>query len=148
MGLCRMSYKGFSFWIPDIDMQLMFYYIYKEMIKTQYHFTQKTKLLRMTDFLVRGYAFGDLWLGWEKYFTTEEDSRTMVLLLENVRLNMQDKGNEISAEEIETIPIDDSHFKRCIDRPFPVPELVRITVALIQMVNGTWDVARNNKNLL
>lgn len=148
MGLCRMSYAGFSFWIPDLDMQLMLYYIYGEMVKPQYHFTQKTELLRETDFLVQGYAFGELWLGWNKYLTREEDSRTMILLLENVKLHFQNIGAEISAEEIEAIPIDDSHFKMCIDKPYDVSQLITIINALIRMINGTWDVAQNNKNLL
>jgi hypothetical protein len=109
---------------------------------------KKTDFLKETDMLVQGYAFGELWLGWKKYITTEEESKTMIELLENIKINLQNKSPEISTEEIQAIPIDDSHFKRCIASPFPVSELMKITEALTQMVSGTWDIIQNNKNLL
>lgn len=126
MGLCKMVYGNSSFRIPDLDMQLMFYYIYEEMLKVQYHFAFKETFLAATDFLVKGYAFGELWLSWNKFLQTEQESGTMVGLFENVKIHLQNKGPEISAEEIEAIAIDDSHFKMFLESPFPVSKLIRI----------------------
>ncbi len=101
-------------------MQMMSYYIYEEMLKSQYHFALKKTFLAATDFFVKGYVFGDLWIGWHKFLQAEQESGIMVWLLENVKIHLQNKGPEISAEEIETIPTDDSHFKMFLDSSFPV----------------------------
>lgn len=143
MGLCEMTYGSSSFLVRDLEMQLMFFYIHEEMLDSRYFFAGKAAFLARLDFYAKGYALGELRLGWNRFIKTEQESETLIALLGNLMVRLQNKGPEISAEEIEDIPVDDFHFKMYLESPFPVVRLILIAEALIQMVSGSWDQSRN-----
>lgn len=139
-----MSYKDCDFWIAEHFMQIMFHYIYEELVKPEYVFTDKEEFLYVTRFHIDGYSTGIMWLGWEKFVETEDEIQAMIVLLEKVKLGLL-KEEYISVKELEAIPSEDTFFKSINNSPLATSELVRIFDALINLLNGTW--AYNNHDL-
>lgn len=144
MPISNMSYNGCDFWIAENFMQIMYHYIYEELVKPEYIFTDKEKFLYETRFHIDGYSTGIMWLGWITFVKSEAEIQTMIGLLERVKSGLL-KEEYISVEELQAIPSEDTFFKNSHHGPFPTSELLRISNALIELLNGTW--AFNNHDL-
>ncbi|OCA74793.1 hypothetical protein BBI00_10815 [Chryseobacterium arthrosphaerae] len=128
-----------GFYISESFMQLAIYYISEELKKSQYTFVNKTELLDTLDSSIKGYDKGFLVLLWDEELEGTVDEQTMILLLQNVKASLMNKGDMISLTELKAIPTDDPDFERLYSRnPFPTSELIKIMDALIQMLNGSW----------
>lgn len=138
MPTCKIQYKNKGFLIEEFFMQTMYCYIYHELIKDKYVFSKKDDLLYSIKFHIDGYSTGIMWLGWEDYIDTDLDISTMILVLENLKVELNKKGKEISVEELQEISTEDDYFKRCHNIPFEVSELIKILDTLIKMLKGTW----------
>ena len=128
-----------GFWIHEIYMQLAYFYIYDELVKQQYIITNKDDLLYSIKFHIDGYSTGSMSLGWENYTQNPNDKQTIITALQNVIINLQNKGTFISSSELLTISSDDDYFKMYYRNPFPVAELIKIIDALIQLLEGNWN---------
>lgn len=144
MPISKMSYNDCDFWIAEHFMQIMYHYIYKELVKPEYIFTDKEDFLYETRFHIDGYSTGIMWLGWGKFVNSEAEIQTMIRLLENVKSGLL-KEEYISVEELQAIPSEDTFFKSFNNTPLATSEFVRIANALISLLNGTW--AYNNHDL-
>jgi hypothetical protein len=141
MSTVPIKYNGNSgFEIADEFMQLLFHYIKEEVVKPQYILTKKEDLISGLTFEINGYSSGNLSLRWNNIFINSTEEQTMTQVLQNVIINLQNKGTFISIAEMQAIPTDeDDHFKHLFSRnPFPTSELIKIVNALIQMLQGTW----------
>ncbi|OIV42234.1 hypothetical protein [Flavobacterium johnsoniae] len=136
--------KGFN--IAEDFMQLMIYYIHEELKNPQYTFINKNLFVIGHEGIINGVASGYLTLPWKRILVSIEEEQTMVQILKNVKIALQNKGAFISVSELQSIQTDDKDFKYLYSRnPFPVTELIRIIDVLIQMLQGTW--ASNNYDM-
>ncbi|SDJ21432.1 hypothetical protein [Chryseobacterium jejuense] len=139
MPTSKMSYKeDKGFWIEESFMQLVFHYIYKELIKSQYNLTNKNQLLEEMKFDIDGYTTGSMSLGWRRLIESSSDIQTLIQVLEHVKLDLNSKGMYISVQELQNIQTEDNEFKYYYTHPFPISGPIKIVNALIQMLNGTW----------
>ena len=141
MSTVPIKYNGnLGFEIADEFMQLLFHYIKEEIVKPQYNLTNKEDLISGLTFEINGYSSGNLSLRWDDMFINSTEEQTMIQVLQNVITNLQNKGSSISVAEMQAIPTDDDdNFKLLYSRkPFPTLELIKISNALIQMLQGTW----------
>ena len=141
MATAFIQYKnGKGFDIAEDFMQLVFYYIYEELIKSQYSFTKKNLFIMDFESVINGYQSSYLTLGWSEILTNSLEERTMIQILQNVKTSFQSKGIYISVSELQSIPTEDKDFKILYSRnPFPIVELIKIIDTLIKMLEGTWD---------
>ncbi|MGE8552402.1 MAG: hypothetical protein ACN6OB_00510 [Chryseobacterium jejuense] len=139
MANCKIVYKNDKgFWIAESFSQLFMHYIYKELQKPQYIFSNKQELLEDLEDNINGYCNGYIGLNWEGLMSSAEE-QTMIQVLQNVKISLQNKGASISVAELKSIPTEDIHFQYILDKkPFPTSELIRVINALIQMLQGTW----------
>jgi hypothetical protein len=136
---CKITYKeDKGFWIEEVFMQLIYHYIYDELIKPQYNVPNKNQLLDEIKFHIDGYSTGVMSLGWYGFIESDVEIQTMIQVLENVKLSLNNKGQYISVSELQSIPTEDDEFKFYYSTPFPIPELIKVLNALIQMLNNTW----------
>lgn len=132
------DHKGF--WIHESFMQLVFHYIYDEIKKTEYNFTNKNQLLEEIKFQIDGYSCGSVSLGWYGFVENNIEKQSMITALQNIKTYLQSLGAHISITQLQSIPTEDEDFKRLYSRkPFPVSELVKILNALIEMLKGNWN---------
>ncbi len=142
------DYKNKGFQISDIYMQLALYYINEELKKNQYIFTNKGYLQRYHESIINGNMAGWFAFLWDEKLSNSSDEQTMLQVLENVKITLQNKGSFISVAELQTIPTEDKDFKRFYGRyPFPISELIKIIDALIQMLQGTWESTNYNMDI-
>ncbi|WP_038331477.1 hypothetical protein [Empedobacter falsenii] len=142
------DYKNKGFQISDIYMQLALYYINEELKKNQYIFTNKGYLQRYHESIINGNMAGWFAFLWDEKLSNSLDEQTMLQVLENVKITLQNKGSFISVAELQTIPTEDKDFKRFYGRyPFPISELIKIIDALIQMLQGTWESTNYNMDI-
>ena len=142
------DYKNKGFQISDIYMQLVLYYINEELKKNQYIFTNKGYLQRYHESIINGNMAGWFAFLWDEKLSNSSDEQTMLQVLENVKITLQNKGSFISVAELQTIPTEDKDFKRFYGRyPFPTSELIKVIDALIQMLQGTWESTNYNMDI-
>lgn len=127
-----------GFYIAEIFMQLTWHYVNQEIVKNQYSFTNKAKILRKLHSGINGFNTGYLVLSWDTSLANTTEEQTMVQVLQNVKSTVQSKGAYITVEELQAIPTEDEDFKIFYRDPFPTAELIKILDALIQMLQGTW----------
>lgn len=142
MARTFIDYKeGKGFEINEAFIQLAFSYIFQEVKKNQYNFSNKQDLLGDFEDKINGYRNGYLILGWdEEVITSQTEEQMMLQVLQNVKTTLQGKGNYISVSELQSIPTEDEDFKILYSRkPFPTAELIKIIDALIKMLQGNWD---------
>lgn len=136
---CKITYKeDKGFWIEEVFMQLIYHYIYDELIKPEYNVPNKNQLLDEIKFHIDGYSTGVMSLGWYGFIESDVEIQTMIQVLENVKLSLNNKGQYISVSDLQSIPTEDDEFKFYYSTPFPIPELIKVLNALIQMLNNTW----------
>lgn len=129
--------KGFN--IAEDFIQLMIYYIHEELEKPQYAFINKNLFVMGHEGIINGISSGYLTLPWKRILVSTEEEQTMIQILQNVKIALQNKGAFISVSELQSIQTDDEDFKYLYSRnPFPVAELIKIIDVLIQMLQGTW----------
>jgi len=139
--------KGFE--INEAFIQLAIYYICKEAKESQYVFSNKQELIEDFEEKINGIQNGWMVLAWyDEVITSPAEVQTMLQVLQNVKITLQSKGNNISVAELQSIPSDDSGFKNLYSRkPFPTIELIKIIDALIKMLQGTWDSTNYNMDI-
>lgn len=135
--------NGIGFNIAEEFMQLMIYYVQEELEKPQYTFRNKNLFIMGHEGIINGISSGYLTLPWKKILVSIEEEHTMIQILQNVKITLQNKGAVISVSELQSIQTDDEDFKYLYSRnPFPVTELIKVIDVLIQMLKCTW--ASNN----
>lgn len=139
------DHKGF--YIAEIFMQLTWHYVNQEIVKNQYSFTNKQKLLWNLHSGINGFDAGYLVLTWDTSLANTTEEQIMVQVLQNVKITLQSKGAYITVEELQAIPTEDEDFKIFYRDPFPTAELVKILDALIQMLQGTWTSTDYNMEI-
>jgi len=140
MSQTKIEYEGGKgFWINEVFVQLAFHFIYDEMLKPSYVFTNKPDLLYDCLAIINGHRSGVLVLNWDDDLEGAEDEQQMILLLTNVVATLRSKGAYIPAAELQAMPTEDAHWLRVMDKDFPVAELVRICEALIQLLRRSWE---------
>ncbi len=138
--------KGFN--IAEDYMQLMIYYIHEELKKPQYIFENKNLINIDNESIINGYQSSYLTLGWDDMFINSTEEQTMIQVLQNVKTNLQNKGEWISVDELQAIPTEDEYIKGLYSRkPFPTTELIKIIDSLIQMLQGTWTSDNYNMKI-
>lgn len=149
MARTFIDYKeGKGFEINEVYIQLAFCYIYQEAKKAYYNFSNKDDLMYDFETSINGLRHGYLVLNWDDDLVNQSDEQTMLQVLENVKITLQNKGSFISVAELQTIPTEDKDFKRFYGRyPFPISELIKIIDALIQMLQGTWESTNYNMDI-
>lgn len=139
MSDTKIDYKnGKGFWIAEIFIQLAWHYVNQEIVKNQYSFTNKAKILRKLHSGINGFNTGYLVLSWDNSIINSTEEQTMILVLQTVKTTLQNKGAFISVSELQSIPTEDEDFKIYYRDPFPTVEIIKILDALIQMLQGTW----------
>ncbi len=140
MADCKLVYKNNKgFWIHETYAQLVFQFIYNELRKTNYTFTNKENILYDCKGIVNGWFKGYIGLSWDEDLVSQADEQMMILALQNTITTLKEKGKYITVAEQRAMPTEDEHWKRVMDRDFPVSELVRILNTLINMLQGTWE---------
>ncbi|MEN2401525.1 hypothetical protein GKZ90_0017165 [Flavobacterium sp. MC2016-06] len=130
--------NNLGFWVHEIYMQLAYCYIYDELIKPQYSIINKDDMLYSIKFHIDGYSTGIMSLGWENYTNSQSDKQMIILVLQSVKTNLQNKGAIITITELQAIPTQDDHFKTYYRDPFPTYQLIKIVDALIEIIQGDW----------
>ncbi|MGL6126889.1 hypothetical protein [Chryseobacterium artocarpi] len=138
MGSIGLMYKDKGFWLAKCVAQFAMHYIRLELEKPQYLFTQKEDLLEDLSDNINGYCSGYVGLNWDNVIEPAEE-QIMAEVLRNVKHALENKGTEISADELMSISTEDHTLQYIFDQPFPVSEMVRVISILIQMVEGSWD---------
>jgi hypothetical protein len=127
-----------GFYISNIFMQLLIHYINEELKKSQHIFTNKNKFLYDNESIISGVRAGYFALTWDSTIVNSTEEQTMIQILQTVKTTLQNKGAFISVSELQGIPTSDEDFKIFYRDPFPTAELIKISDALIQMLQGTW----------
>jgi len=131
---------NYGFYIAESFMQLAMYYIYTEAKNPQYIFSDKSGLLRDFRFKIDGIENPYFVLSWSSIFIDFTDEQTMITVLQNVMINLQNRGMYISLGELQEIDSVDFEFKNSYSRkPFPTSEIIKIIEALVQTMQGTWS---------
>lgn len=146
MSDTKITYKGNKgFWINRSFIQLVYYYMYNELNKSQYNISDKDDLLYSIKFNLDGYSEG-MSLNWSQL--NQLDEQVMLQILQNIRANLQGKGKYISIDELQGVATEDDDFKTFYSRkPFPTAELIKIIDTLIKMFQGTWDSTNYNMDI-
>lgn len=141
MATTKIDYKnGKGFWINEAFMQLAINYIYQEIQKPQYIFTNKQDLIEDLLDDLNGHTKGYLVLMWHEYLQNQSDEQSMIQVLQGVKIILQNKGAFITLLELKSISTEDKDFKLFYSRkPFPTSELIKIINALTQILQGTWN---------
>lgn len=127
-------------------MQLLFNYLYNEVQKDHYIFSEKDDLVDDFKEGSKGWCKGYFALSWEEILKSYSDEQNLINLLQNTKIILQNKESTISVAEIQSIDVDDDTFKYLFSRkPFPTSELLKIIDVLIEMLQGTWN--SNNYNM-
>jgi hypothetical protein len=127
-----------GFYISNIFVQLLIYYINEELKKSQYLFTKKSLFLYDHESIINGHESGYFTLPWKRTIENSTEELTMIQILQTVKTTIQNKGAFIPLTELQGITTSDSDFKLFYRKPFPTVELIKILDALIQMLQGTW----------
>ena len=127
-----------GFYISNIFIQLIIYYINEEFKGSQYALTNKNSILNYHESVINGHQSGYFSLCWNLYLTDLTEEQSMIQILQTVKTTIQNKGAFVSVSELQSIPTSDSDFKLFYKKPFPTVELIKILDALIQMLQGTW----------
>ncbi|WP_316757780.1 hypothetical protein [Pedobacter aquatilis] len=139
-------YKNKGFWINENFMQLLFNYLYNEIQKNHYIFSEKDNLVDDFKEGAKGWCKGYFALSWEEILKSYSDEQNLINLLQNTKIILQNKESTISVAEIQSIDVEDDTFKYLFSRkPFPTSELLKIIDVLIEMLQGTWN--SNNYNM-
>ena len=149
MADCKITYSNNKgFWIAESFMQLVLFYISKEISKPQYTIPNKSLFMEDLQFKIDGYTNGYMTLGWGGFIDGSVEKQTMIQVLQNVKTSLQNKGANIPVSELISIPTQDDTLKYMLDKkPFPTVELIRVIDALIQMLEGTWNSDNYDMNL-
>ena len=139
MSRVDIDYKGKGFVTSDLFIQLALFYINEELKNDKYTFSEKNLLLQYNEEVTNGVFAGWFTFFWDSYLLNLRDEQTMIQILENVKSAIRIKGDFISVEELQSIPTKDGDFKLLYRRPFPTTELIRIFIALSEMLKGTWQ---------
>lgn len=140
MADTKIDYKSEKgFWIHEAYIQLVFHFIYRELQKDKYSFTNKPNLLLDCEGKINGWTNGYLVLMWHEYINGAIEEQKMIQLLQNVITDLKTKGTYITIAELRALPTQDEHWKSNMDKNFPTKELIRIINALIQILNNTWE---------
>ena len=139
MSRADIDYKGKGFVTSDLFIQLALFYINEELKNDKYTFSEKNLLLKYNEEVTNGVFAGWFAFFWDSYLLNLRDEQTMIQILENVKSAIRIKGDFISVEELQSIPTKDGDFKLLYRRPFPTTELIRIFIALSEMLKGTWQ---------
>lgn len=140
MADAKLDYKQKKgFWIHETYAQLIFQFIYAEIQKPQYIFSNKIELLEDCEDIINGVTNGYMALMWHEYLINQTDEQTMIQVLKNIIIKLQIKGRYITIVELKAMSSQDQHWKAVMNRDFPVSELIRIFNALIQILEGSWE---------
>ncbi|MEN2398877.1 hypothetical protein GKZ90_0003780 [Flavobacterium sp. MC2016-06] len=140
MADAKIDYKNdIGFWIHETYMQLVFHFIYAELQKTKYDFINKPELLLDCEGKINGWTNGYLVLTWNRFICGTIEEQTMIHLLQNVIIHLENKEKYITIAELQVMPTEDEHWKSVMDKDFPISELIRIFNTLIQMLQGVWE---------
>ncbi|MCA1919676.1 MAG: hypothetical protein LDL38_09775 [Flavobacterium piscis] len=85
--------KGFN--IAEEFMQLMIYYIHKELEKPQYAFINKNLFIMGHEGIINGISSGYLTLPWKRILVSTEEEQTMIQILQNVKISLQNSIAQI-----------------------------------------------------
>ena len=149
MAVTFIDYKeNKGFYIHEDFMQLAFIFIYAELrIPNKYNFINKEDLISDCESKVNGVHSGYFVLSWEKDLVGESEEQLMIELLQSIINELNSKGELIKAFELESMETEDTHWKRIMDKPIPVKELIRIFNALIEMLNDDWNSTNYNMDI-
>jgi len=141
MGKTWVEYeKDKGFWISEPMMQLVLHYIVEEIEKPEHPLPDKSDLLMLLRWDIDGYTRSYMSIRLFDEIESPEDEQMMIQVLRDVKETLSNRGSHISVEELMNIPTRDMTLKYILDKkPFPTAELIRVTDALIQMLERTWD---------
>ena len=72
-------------------------------------------------------------------YPNQEDEQEMIFLLENIIVKLQNKGEYISIEELQSFTPEATDWKNFWSKPFRTINLLNIFDALIKTLKGEWD---------
>lgn len=125
-----------GFWVVEDVMELVFQYIYKELKSGKYTFSKIDGLLLDAEHIINGFVRGWLVLMWDEDIQEEQE---MIRLLEKIVLDLEQKGEYISVEELQTFPSKAEDWKNFWNKPFKTQNLLNIFDAMIKMLKGEWE---------
>ena len=136
-----------GFYIGESFIQLAMYYIYTEALKPQYVFSNKANVLLDMKYKIDGIQSTYFTLMWSSLLNGSSDEQSMIAVLQNTRINLQNKGAYIAISELQALDSDDFDFKYFFGKNFPTSELIKIIDALIQIMQGTWTSTNYDMNI-
>ena len=140
MAEAKIVYKdNKGFWIAEDAMELAFQYIYTELKTGNYHFSMMENLLYDCEVVINGWNRSYLTLTWKYDLPNSEDEQEMIFLLENIIVKLQNKGEYISIEELQSFTPEATDWKNFWSKPFRTINLLNIFDALIKTLKGEWD---------
>jgi hypothetical protein len=92
-----------GFWITESFMQLVWCYVFQEIIKPQYNFTNKQEIVEDIELDINGIHSGYLVLTWNDYLINSSEEQTMIQVLQNVKTTLQNKESYRQGKAIRQI---------------------------------------------
>lgn len=140
----KIDYKeGKGFWIAEIYMELTYEYILQAIDNIEDNLNIREELIEDIEFNINGLAKGMLTLTWHSFLKNDEQVDEMIFVLNNTKNLLLDKGEYISAEELNKYEIKKEDVASKWPKPIKTSEVIKIVEALILMLNDEWDKPNN-----
>lgn len=128
-----------GFYVGETAMELTYQYIFAELQKENYVFSNKEDVLFDAETAAKGRCSTWLALMWHETLTSQSDELEMIRVLETVVADLETKEEHISVEELQSFSSDAEDWNDSWSEPFKTDNVIRTINALIQMLKGEWE---------
>lgn len=144
MAETKIDYKdGKGFWIAEVYMELTYEYILQALHSIEDDLNIREELIWDIEFNIKGFARGMLTLTWHSFLKDKEQIDEMVLVLNNTKNLLLDKGEYISVEELNKYEVKKEDLASHWPKPIQTSEVIKIVDALMLMLQDKWDKPNN-----
>ena len=140
MAKTFIDYKeDIGFWIPEIFMELTYEYVLQTLHAIEGDLSIREELIEDIEFNINGLAKGMLTLTWGSFLKNEEQLNEIVLVLNDTKNLLSNKGEYISVEELNEYEVKKKEMASNWPKPIKTAEVIKIIEAIILMLNDEWD---------
>ena len=139
MATTHIDYKDDKgFWVAEIYIELTYEYILQALNNKTNQIPIEKNLRKDLELFTSGMFKGMLTLTWDT-FLSSEDEQVIVSILEDTKTLLQNKGEYISKEELNSYEVKKGEMASVWPKPIKISEVIKIVDALILMFKGEWD---------
>lgn len=137
----EIEYKEKGFWIGEVEMEMIFYFILKTFKNLNPSVDFKEKMLNDLEAKASGAEHGYLVIIWEKYFKTEENEQEMISILEETISDLNKFGEYIPIKALKEAAAynPEEEYRTPYKKPLKTTYVIEVINTLILMLKGEWE---------